>query len=173
VIKPPSLQRTWDAFTTSKHEPAIIRPPADLGGDATQEQRDQHAKDVDEWAAKILAARDTGQWGPVTVEGQQPTRFTLDQVNPEVWREIHSRASLPDDCERKLDRLVVYALLFRLALRGISGWDRIERQPDPAWSNWTMAPLSVVAHLDAVDPFIVSEIGLLVLARLAGERPLS
>lgn len=173
MIKPPSIQRSWDAFTTSRHEPAIIKPPEDLPADATNEQRDQYKRDLEDWGAKIRSARDTGRWESVVVEGQQPTRFTLDQVHPEAWREVQSRAMLPDDCERKIDPAVVYVLLFRLALRSISGWDKIERMPDPAWSNWNMAPLSVVAQLDAVDPSIVAELGALVLLRLVGDRPLS
>ncbi len=173
MIRPPSAQRPWDAFVTSSTEGAIVRPPAAPSDGATPEEVEAFKVAFEEWASKIRAARDTGDWSPVIVANEQPTRFTLDQLDPEAWRELQARAQLPADCDRRIEYAVLLMLLFRLAIRSISGWDKIEREPDPNWNNWMMAPRRLVAQLDTLDKSIVGEIGALVLDRLAGGRPLS
>ena len=171
MIRPPSSQRSWDAFTTA--DPAIIQPPERPGDDASEADRVAHIEAASAWASKIKSARDTGDWSPIVLEGQQPTKFTLGHVDRNVWRTIQDRATLPADNPRHIGQVVLFALLFRLSVRAIAGWDKFERLPDAAWDNWTMAPADLVNKLDEINPAIVGELGMEVFKRLAGVSPLS
>lgn len=149
----------------------MIRPPVSPGDTATDEEREAFKQAVEEYVTKIRSARDTGDWTKVIIEGQVPTKFTLEQVDRNVWRELMDRAILPADSPRHIGQVTLNSLLFRLAVRAISGFDKFERLPDPRWDNWTMAPAALVSQLDSIDESIVGEIGAEVFRRLQGIRP--
>lgn len=166
MIRAPSLQRPYDLFVTC--DPAVIQPPK-LEGEPTDEFR----AEVEQYVQKIKTARETGDWSAVLRPDQVPTKFTLGQIDRNVWRAIIDRGTLPADNPRHIGHAVVRALLFRLAIRSISGFDKFDRLPDPAWDNWVMAPASLVTQLDEVDASIIGELGNEIMRRLQGVDPLS
>jgi hypothetical protein len=166
MIRPPSNQRSFDLFVTC--DPAIIKAPQ-----RPADPDDSYKAALEEYIAKIKAARETGDWKPVVIDGQQPTKFTMGQVDRNIWRAVMDRAVLPGDSPRHIGQVSLNALLFRLSCRSIAGWDKFERHPDPGWDNWTMAPASLVSQLDEIDPSIVGELGFEVFRRLQGITPLA
>jgi hypothetical protein len=165
MIRPPSLQRNWDAFVTS--DSAII--PAPKRADSPDDE--SHKKALEEWAAKIRSARDMGDWKPVIVDGQTPTKFVMSHVDRNIWRSVMDRAVLSPDSSRFIGQIALNALLFRLSVREIPEFKKFERLPDPNWDNWTMAPAQLVNDLDEIDPSIVGELGSEVLRKLQGIDP--
>ncbi len=161
MIRPPSAQRDWDAFFSG--DSAFVQPPT-LDDPPTDEQKSA----LEQYAAKLTTARETGDWKPLLIEGQAPTKFVMRQVDRNVWRSIMDRAVLPGDSPRHIGQVSLNALLFRLACVSVVGWDKFERQPDPSWEFWAMAPAKLVTDLDEIDPRIVGEIGSLVFERLRG-----
>jgi hypothetical protein len=159
MIRLPSLQKTWSMFVTC--DLAIVKRPA--ADDAAA---------LADWQAKIKAARETGDWTPVTVDGQQPTKFQMGQVDRNVWRVIQDRATLTPGTHGHIGFVQLAALLFRLSIRDINGLDlKIERAVDPEW-GWLMASPAIVNALDEADPSIVGELGMEVFNRLRGLSPL-
>ncbi len=166
MIRPPSAVRDFDAFFSG--DSAFTQPPADPPDDASDDAKKAHKEAVEGYIAKLRAARETGDWKPLLIEGQTPTKFVLRQVDRNIWREIMDRAVLPGDSPRHIGQVTLNALLFRLACISIAGWDKFERLPDAKWDLWSMAPASLVTQLDEIDPRIVGEIGSLVFERLRG-----
>jgi hypothetical protein len=162
MIRPPSLQRPWDAFVTSD---AAITPAPKRDAAASDEE---HKAALDQWVAKIRAARETGDWTPVVIAGQIPTKFVMGHIDRNVWRSIMDRAVLSPDSSRYIGQIALNALLFRLSVREIPEFKKFDRLPDPGWDNWTMAPASLVNELDEIDPSIVGELGSEVLRKLHG-----
>lgn len=171
MISPPSQQRDYDAFFSG--DPAFVQPPSLPSGEVSEAAQKAYEDDLAQYLVKLKAAQETGDWKPLLLDGQSATKFVLRQVDRNVWRAIMDRAVLPGDSPRHIGQVILNALLFRLAIKEIVGWDKIERQRDPAWDNWVMAPASLITHLDEIDPRIVGEIGALVFDRLRGVRPLS
>jgi hypothetical protein len=171
MIRPPSLQRPWDEYFTG--DPAILQPPPPPPEDASDELKQAHQDTIDQYIAKIRAARETGNWMPVVVEGQIPTKFTLHPVDRNIWRSIMDRAVLPPSNPRHIGEVTLHALLVRLSLRNIAGFEqKIDRRPDPNWDNWMMAQPDVITMLDEIDPRIIGELGSSVFRRLQGIGPL-
>jgi hypothetical protein len=170
VIRPPSLQRSWDEYFTG--DPAIFQPPPPPPDDASDEIKKAHKEAIEQYIAKIRSARETGNWMPVVVEGQIPTKFTLHPVDRNIWRAIMDRAVLPSSNPRHIGEVTLHALLVRLSLRNITGFEqKIERLPDPNWDNWVMAQASIITTLDEIDPRIIGELGSSVFRRLQGISP--
>jgi hypothetical protein len=166
MIRSPSVVRDWDAFFSG--DPAFTQPPKSEG-----EPTDADKEAAESYIAALKAARETGDWKPLLVDGQTPTKFVMRQVDRNIWRAIMDRAVLPGDSPRHIGQVSLNALLFRLSIKEVVGWDKFDRQSDPNWDFWTMAPASLVTQLDEIDPRIVGEIGSLVFERLRGVRPLS
>lgn len=172
MIRLPSAVKQYDDFVSI--DPAFIQPPAPLGEGATEDERKAYTEALDQYLAKLKAAKETGDWRPMLIEGQVPTKFVLGQVDRNIWRTVMDRAMLPGDSPRHIGQIALYALLFRLALKSVVGLGdfKVERAPDPQWENWTMAQASVVTELDGIDPRIVGELGAGVFKRLQGVSPL-
>ena len=168
MIRPPSSQRQWDAFTSI--DPAFAQRPA-LPAEPTDADRSALA----DYDAKITAAKETGDWRALLVEGQSPTKFVMGQIDRNTWRAIMDRAVLPGDSPRHIGQIALHALLVRLALRSVVGFGdvKIERQADPQWEYWPMAQAEIVTQLDEIDPRIVGELGSDVFKRLQGASPRS
>lgn len=166
IQRPPTLQRDFDLCFSG--DPAFKQPPK-LVGDPTDELR----AEIEQYVTRLRVAKETGNWSELLIEGQLPTRFVCRQVDRNVWRSIMDRVILPGDSPRHIGQVTMNALLFRLAVKEITGWDKFERLPDANWDNWIMAPASLVTMLDEIDPRIVGEIGGDVFAKLRGVGPLS
>lgn len=163
----PSSQKQYDDYFSG--DPAFKQPPP-APDDPTDEQKAALA----EYETKLKAARETGDWRQLLVEGQTPTRFVLGQIDRNIFRAIQDRAILPLNSPQRIGPVQLFALLFRLALKSVVGFGdlKVERDFDPAW-GWVMAQADVVHQLDEVDPRIVGEIGTNILERLkGGARPL-
>lgn len=171
MIRPPSAQRPWDTFYSL--DSAIIQPPAIPDGELTEEQQAEIKAAIADYRAKIKVAKETGDWRAIVVDGQVPTKFTMAQVDRNVWRAVVDRMQLPTNSHRYIGPAQASAVVFRLAVKAIAGWDAFERLPDPLWDNWTMAPAKIVEQLDEIDQRIVAEIANDVFLRLQGVRPLS
>lgn len=168
IIRPPSSQKSWDTYCSK--DSAFKQPPKPPGDDATEDERNEYIVTIEKYQATLKACQETGDWSPLLVEGGQPTKFILSPINGNVWRALIDRTVISQASPRFVGPVMTRTILFRLALKGINGWDKIERSPDPEWDGWVMAPADVVAQLDAIDPAIVGEIGQLVLDRLRGDR---
>ena len=170
ILRPPSAQKQWDAYVSI--DPAFKQAPTKPGDDATDEIKEAYKVDFAAYAVTLGNAKDTGDWSKLAIEGQTPTKFVLGQVDRNIWRAIMDRAVLPGDSPRHIGQVTLYALLFRLSIKSIVGWDKIERTPDYGWDGWVMAPADLVSTLDEIDPRIVGELGMEVFGRLRGVRPL-
>jgi hypothetical protein len=170
ITRLPSAQKPDDAHVSI--DPAFRQPPADPGEKATDEERAQYKEARADYDAKLTAARDTGDWKPLLIEGQTPTKFVLKKVDRNVWRALMDRAMLPVDSARYIGQVMMNALLFRLAVVSISDFDKFDRAPDPQWDGWEMADAKLVTQLDEISTAIVGEVGGAVFRRLQGVRPL-
>lgn len=166
MLRAPSQVRDYDEFVSI--DPAFRQPPKAPGEKATDEERAQYKEARADYDAKLTASRDTGDWSPLRIEGQTPTKFVMGQVDRNVWRALMDRAMLPVDSARYVGQVMMNALLFRLACKHIADYDKFERLPDANWDHWTMAPASLVTKLDEIDPAIVGELGSAVFRRLQG-----
>lgn len=165
MIRPPSLQRTYDDFFTL--DPAFIQRPADLPADASDDEKAAHKSAVEDYEAKIAAAKETGKWEAVLVPGAVPTKFVVGQVDRNIWRAILDRTWLPPDSPRYIGQAALVALLFRLAIQNITGFEvKVDRRPDPKWDGWEMASADIITTLDSIDIRIVGQIGTGVYGRL-------
>ena len=173
-FRPPSVTKPWDAFVAV--DPVFVQPPVEPSDDASAEQVDEYKKAIAEYIAKLKAARETGDWTPMLVPGRslaEATKFTLLPVDANIWRELLDRATLPADSLRRIGSVSMNAVLFRLAVKAISGLEtRIEREHDPAW-GYVMAQSEIVDILDKEDPRIVGDLGNRIMERLRGVGPLS
>lgn len=169
----PSAQKQYDDYCSL--DPAFIQPPSPPAEGASDSERESFKAAAEEYLAKLTAAKETGDWSALRIDGQTPTKFVLGQVDRNVWRAIMDRAVLPGDSPRSIGQITLHSLLFRLALKSIVGLGdvKVERAPDHNWEGWVMAQADIVTQLDEIDPRIVGEIGAGVFKRLQGIRPLT
>jgi hypothetical protein len=174
VLKPPSLSKPWDEFVSV--DKSFVQMPAIPGDDASEEDVAAFKKALEEYLAKLKAARETGDWTPMLAPGQtltDATRFTLTHIDGNVWRELMDRNNLPHDSKRRLGGSVLRALLVRLAVKAISGCEfKIERKHYDDF-DCVMTQPEVVDMLDKENPAIVGELGNRIIERLRGVGPLS
>lgn len=169
MIRPPSLVRHWDSYFPG--DPALKQPPSPPADDASEADRDEYKAQLEAYVTTLRACRDTSDWAPLRIEGREPTKFVMGQVDRNIWRELIDRGTLPTASPLRVGTVMLYALLFRLSVRQIVGWPKFDREPDPAWNGWTMAPASLVNDLDEIDPRIVGDLGAEVFERLKATRP--
>lgn len=173
MLRPPSLAKSYDEYVSV--DPVFIQPP-EIADDATDAAREEHTKAAEQYLATLKAARETGDWTPMLTLGRtlnEATKFTLLQIDRNVWREIIDRSTLPLDVPNRIGPSALRALLVRLALKSAVALDmKIERAPDPRWNDYVMASSDVIDYLDAINPRIVGELGSRIIERLSGERPL-
>lgn len=158
MINPPSLQRPYDEFWS--FDPAIVPPPDDPPSDADDDVKGSFRAAVEEWKRRLDVARETGNWSAVTVPGMDPTRFTLEPITGQALREIRSRLEAG-----QLDMTHTAApLAFRACIVKISN-PSIEFKHERDKDLGRLAPVSLTNKLDAIDPTIVTELGILCLTR--------
>jgi hypothetical protein len=169
MIRPPSLVRSWDAFYPK--DPAFKQAPALPADDAPQADRDEFKLQAEAYLTTLRTCRETGDWSPLRIEDREPTKFVMGPVDRNIWRELLDRCQLSTSSPRSIGFTTLLALLFRLSVRQIVGWEKIVREPDPDWGDWTMAPADLVDQLDNIDSGIVGELGREVLEKLKATRP--
>jgi hypothetical protein len=170
VIRLPSLQRPYD-FIFSQ-DPALKKPPSVPGSAATDEEIDAYRKEAAEYAATLTACRDTGNWGPLIIDGEVPLKFVLGHVDREAFRAITDRCALPASSSEHIGDSLACILFARLALLDVVGSDlKVQRSPDPKWNDWVMADKLSLDRLDLADKRIVDEIGAHVFWRAYDTSP--
>ena len=168
MIRPPSLLKSWDECVSI--DPAFKQAPQ-LKDGASEDEQKAFKEAVEEYLATLKSCRDNGDWSKLTLDGQQPTRFTMLQVDRNIFRELLDRMNLPYNSHLRVGSAAGRAILVRLALKAISGYEtKIERKPDSQW-GWEMAQAEIVNELDAIDPRIVGELGTRLLEKYRGVSP--
>lgn len=109
MIKPPSVQKTYDAFY--KGDPAVISiDPVIAAMPPEAEKRIEAEQKLD---ARITRARETGQWEDALLPGERPTIFTFKQLPSAISGELYSMLK---DARSHRDQYTVYRLAFLLAI---------------------------------------------------------
>jgi hypothetical protein len=164
-LRPPSLHKTYETFYSG--DPAFVQPPAAPAVDASDEDKAAYEAAITDYRAKYTAAVERGDWSALAIEGQQPTKFVLGQVDRNIWRAIIDRGMLDESNPRHIGLITMFAVLFRLAIQSIPASPiEIRRRADDDWNGWVMATPDVVTALDELDPQIVGEIGAGIFRRL-------
>lgn len=155
MLRLPSLIKKWETHVSS--DDAIKQPPKDPAADATDAVKEAWAKELIAYATTLRACHDTGDWSPLLVEGKDATKFVLQPIDSEIYRELHDLTSLPLGHAERVGPALYQALLVRLALVDIVGAGvAIERKPGRR--GWVMAQADVIALLDALNLRIVGEL---------------
>lgn len=161
MIKPPSNQKTWDAFYTG--DTAIIQLP--------DEASDEQKKDRDDL---IERARELGAdgWADVVVEGERPTIFTFKPLGSELTGHLVDMLNDP-----RVGAFRVFALAFRLALVGVK--NLTDSGKVDFVNHGEFGRIATTAFLDRagctgeVGASIITELGSLVMTRARAANPKS
>ncbi|HZO16507.1 MAG TPA: hypothetical protein VFB62_24700 [Polyangiaceae bacterium] len=152
MIRLPSLSKPYHAFVT--FDEAIVQPPAapeplDMESDpppsdemlaAHKEALETHGKALEEHFAKMRAARQTGDWGPVTVPGKHPLRFLMRQMPFDGWAVVNGMM------QRQENEEDILLLAVQLCLMEIDGAPIVvERERHPRLGD--VASLSCLSRL--------------------------
>jgi len=158
MIKPPSNQKTYDVFFT--RDAAIVSLP----DEASDTQKAEHGKAIER-------ALETGEWGDVTIPGEQPTRFVFKPLGCEIAGELYAMMS------NSQQHFTVFALAFRLALVNV------KNLPDAGKVDFVINPtfgrMATTAFLDRaglkgeIGAAIIVELGAYALKRARGDDPKS
>ena len=160
MIKPPSVQKTYDAFYSG--DSAIVSLP----DEASDEQRADLAK-------RIERALQTGQWADVVVPGEQPTRFTMRPLGGEIAGELYAMLR---DARSQREQYVVWSLAFRLSIidvKGLTDAGEVDFVVHPSFGR-----IATTAFLDRaglkgdLGAAIITELGLLAFKKARGDDPL-
>lgn len=172
MLRQPSLQKPYPDFFTG--DPSVIKPPKAPEKDADEKAVADYKRELEEFRTKIMNAKETGDWSAITVPGETITQFVMGHVDRNLWRSLMDRAALPADNPRYIGPVMMAALLTRLSIQSIVGWDvKVERRSDDDWDGWTMAQPELIQKLDDLDTRIVSELGGGVFRRLQTISPKS
>lgn len=170
IGRPPSLQREWTTFWS--RDPAFIPWPVPPSTDTDEAAIKAYFKARDEHAERVRVADETNGWASLLIEGETATQFVLQPIDRNIWRAIAERMALPDENPRVVGIATLPALLFRLAIKSIPGFEmKVERKPDKRWENWVMAQSELVTALDEISPNIIAEIGTRLYTRLQSGVP--
>lgn len=154
-LRPPSNLREYDDFYSG--DPAIVQ----LADGATDDEKKEHAR-------RLEVARETGDWSPILVDGQQPTKFVLKVLTGDVHRKL-----MDDYSGGRFGLSALMQVAFRIALKGVvnCGDVTVNHQQDVRYGK--LAKADVTDALDAIDPAIVNELGGEVLRRAREPAPKS
>lgn len=152
MIRLPSLSKPYHAFVS--FDDAIVQPPSapaplDMDGEPPpseeamrlyKEAVEAHKIATDEYTAKIRAARQTGDWSPVTVQGKHPMRFLMRPMPFDGWAVISGMMQRQENHED------ILLLAVRLCLLEIEGAPIVvEKEQHPRLGE--IASLSCLARL--------------------------
>lgn len=148
VTRPPSNQQTWDAIWSQ--DPALVQ------GEGTEHRR------------KLELARETGDWSPLLIVGQVPTKFVLRQIPGEFRRRIIDRLNAGRIGGQELDALLVrLAVVDVVALGGFN----LKFTIDEEWGR--LATYELCNTLDDHAPGCVGELAVQIFNRMMGVSPKS
>jgi len=154
VIKAPSIQHEYTLVWSG--DPALSLP-----------------EDAEEAARVLRLARETGDWSPLIIEGQQPTLFHLkDPTRTELawWDGERSHSAL---LERPLSALEASDLILRIALRSVDNFGKHKVSRKQYGAMW-LADDAIINAINAeAGPGPLVEFASIVLERAANPiRPL-
>lgn len=86
MIRLPSIQEPYSVFWSG--DDAIVQPPDPPADGASKKVLNAYKKALEEYFVKIRAARKTGDWSAVRVEGKQPVTFLLRPMPFEAFAVI-------------------------------------------------------------------------------------
>jgi hypothetical protein len=152
-LRPPSLVRDYDDFFS--RDPAIVAAP-------------KEPKDRPAWEAKLQSARETGIWTDVVMPGEMPARFRMKQLAGDVLREILDANDAGRVRTNKASQIA-----FRAAFQGIVDPQLVDLEPkfEQTERFGKLATVDVANYFDAIDPAIVTELGLEALRRARDLSP--
>lgn len=171
MLRFPSLIKSYDTYCSC--DPAIKQPPAAPAASASDADKEAYALSLIEYVTTLNAAHDTGDWSALILPGEQPTKFVLQPVDAEDFRELRDLAGLDGSNPQRIGDHRAQALLVRMALVDVPGIPdlKAKRSPHPKY-GWTMAQAEVIQILDALNPRIVGELAGAILRRVTA-RPLA
>lgn len=164
-LRPPSLQSNYDDFFSE--DPALIPQPEQPLPDAGPEAKAAYVKAVDEYLTKIQVARDTGDWGAITLEGQTPAKFVMRPMPGTLYR------TLVDARERAVNP-IGHAMFHQIAFRGtivkvvdgtLGDEASFKLTRDPEFG--LIANQSIADLMDRISVRIITELGGEALRRIA------
>lgn len=156
MIRPPSLQRTYDDFFSG--DEALRRG-------ATPEEKTEIAR-------LIKVARETGDWRPLAVEGKQPTKFTFKPLSGDVYRTMVDMLTAREIGAAKMPQIAFRAAFSAVSNLGIDlDADQSKKVNHPKLGE--LASTQLTDLLDGCDVSIVTELGGEVLRRAQEVSPKS
>lgn len=141
-------------------------------GDPAFHQPDSNDEEsVREHADKVRRARETGDWSPLLIEGQVPTKFVMKPLKGRQLRWLIDQSSRND--EYRIGNAQLGALVFRCAFVSakdldLSVADRHIKHPELG----KIASADVTDVLDRIDQSIVIEIAAHVYEKALNLNPL-
>lgn len=168
MLRLPSNQRDYDDYWSG--DPAFIQP-SPLPDNPTDEQTAEWKKAFEEHAAKIKRARETGDWSPLLIEGQQPTKFVMQQIRGDQWRYLVDESTRED--EHRMGPATFWQLMFRCACVSVKnlGID-VNDKPVKHRDLGLIAPADIPNLLDKIDASIVTELAGAAFERARNLNPL-
>lgn len=157
MIRPPSNQKPYDEYWSG--DPAFVQPDAN------------DPASVEEHACRVKRARETGDWTPLLIEGQEPTKFVMQPIKGDQWRWLVDESTRED--EHRMGPAKFWSLMFRCACvsvknLGIQLPDKPVRHPDLGM----IAPVDIPNTLDSIDASIVTELAGAAFERARALNPL-
>lgn len=118
-----------------------------------------HDANDEEWKRKLAIARETGDYAPVTKQGERLAFFHVKPIRPSIMRKLSHM--LNDDTP-----MVFWSTVFRLAIdsiENVEGLPKIERVNDSHLGS--IATEAIVDALDLISPSLVNEIAVAAFER--------
>jgi hypothetical protein len=173
MFKPGSLQR--DYTLCSEYDSALDLPEvADLAEDASEESIAARNAAIEERARRLRVARERGEWATIIKPGGKPTLFHFRHIPGSALDWWHGKSE-------QLGTIAGYALLFRLALKGVENLGSLEMKFDEidgqrVLSDASIDQLYALQRADGTEigRAIVGELGRVVAQKtFRGVSPLS
>ena len=139
-VNRPSNRQTYDLFWSG--DPAFI-----------QGKGEDHDR-------KVERAQETGDWSPLLIQGQTPTKFVARQLPGDIKRKLFDRWDATGS--RELDSLIV-----RLAIVDVVGFGdfQLAFAKHDAWGR--MASLELPNALDDFAPSAVQDLAVQIFRRMS------
>lgn len=120
----------------------------------------------DEWARKVSQARETGDLGPILIEGQSPTLFSVVPMPAETLRRVIDRMQ-----SDRIGAAEVAAIVFRACVTSVANFDGYEVKRTRDADYGPLATSDLVQRLDEIDPAIVGELGNYLFGKATNPSP--
>lgn len=158
MLRLPSNQKEYDTYWSG--DPAFHQPAAD----ASEEDRAEHA-------AKVKRAQETGDWSPLLIEGETPTKFVMRPIDGNQWRWLVDESSRDD--QFKMGAAIFWSLMFRCAIvRVVNLGMKVSDTPVKHAKLGMIAPQDIPNLLDTIDASIVTELAGAAFERARNLNPL-